>query len=154
MAVTRLPVHLWAVWALGSMNRTVAIGSSTKLVCQLGGALEREYYRITDYDMLSMVQLTEEEAQSLYDSLTAVVPVATTSYEAPRADLSNGKKLVVRDCGECPFLQHGGGFGRIAYIPRCGKSGEQLPFTTAASRNMLVARREPGIPDSCPLEDN
>ena len=65
------------------------------------------------------------------------------------------KKIVVENCGSCPYVGHGGGFGNIAYIPNCGKSkGKKLPYTEHASGGRVTARGTGDIPIWCPLEDD
>ncbi|MCK5306993.1 MAG: hypothetical protein KAJ73_00140 [Zetaproteobacteria bacterium] len=62
------------------------------------------------------------------------------------------RKIVIKDCDDCPHLDHMGAFGKVAYVPRCGKSGDTLPYTVGAPDGNPTAYSEPGIPDSCPLE--
>ena len=62
------------------------------------------------------------------------------------------RKIVIQDCGECPSSDHKGEFGAISRIPVCRKADCELPWTTSANRAGFVsAKREPGIPDWCPL---
>jgi len=65
------------------------------------------------------------------------------------------KKIIVTDCGCCPYVSHGGGFGNIAYIPNCGKSnGKKLPYTEHASNGRITAHGTGVIPEWCPLDDD
>ena len=64
------------------------------------------------------------------------------------------KKILVDKCTNCPFVGHAGGFGKIAYIPVCGKErGRQLPFTETSSGGRVTAHGTDEIPDWCPLEN-
>ena len=62
------------------------------------------------------------------------------------------RKIVIKDCDDCPHIEHRGAFGQVSYVPRCGKSGDTLPHTVSAPRGNPTATIKPGIPDSCPLE--
>lgn len=65
------------------------------------------------------------------------------------------RKIVIRGCGECPSSDHKGEFGAISRIPVCRKADCELPWTTSANRAGFVsAKREPGIPDWCPLPND
>lgn len=65
------------------------------------------------------------------------------------------RKIVIEDCGECPYDDHKGGFGRVSYIPVCRKANREPPWKPEADRYGFVrARREPGIPDWCPLQED
>ena len=62
------------------------------------------------------------------------------------------RKIVIRGCGECPSSDHKGAFGKVSRIPVCRKADRELPWTHIANRAGFVsAKREPGIPDWCPL---
>ena len=66
------------------------------------------------------------------------------------------KKIVIEVCSKCPKVSHGGGFGKIAYIPMCnlGVTNRELPYEERASRGMVVAHGTDVIPDWCPLEED
>ena len=62
------------------------------------------------------------------------------------------RKIVIQECGECPSSDHKGAFGKVSRIPVCRKADRELPWTHIANRAGFVsAKREPGIPDWCPL---
>ena len=58
----------------------------------------------------------------------------------------------ITDCKDCPHKGHKGGFGNPAYVPRCSKTGKDLPYTTGVNGRMIIAKQVPGIPEWCPLE--
>lgn len=65
------------------------------------------------------------------------------------------KKIVINKCSSCPHIDHGGGFGQIAYIPVCGLNHRgNLPYTKHVSGNQIVATGTDVIPDWCPLEND
>lgn len=65
------------------------------------------------------------------------------------------RKIVVRDCKDCPRLDHKGGFGNISHIPVCRETQRELPYSIGKGfGSMVVATREIGIPDWCPLPRN
>ena len=65
------------------------------------------------------------------------------------------RKIVIQDCGECPRSDHKGAFGAVSCIPVCRKADRELPWTPIASSTGFVsAKREPGIPDWCPLPND
>lgn len=71
------------------------------------------------------------------------------------------RKIVIDECGKCPYKDHMGGFGKIAYIPRCCmvKPSRELPYTVGAMTvgdhsTMVTATQTPGIPDWCPLPED
>lgn len=68
--------------------------------------------------------------------------------------MSNSAARVIKicDCITCPSLTHRGGFGKVAYIPFCSRSGRELPYEAVLSRNIIMAKRLPKIPEWCPLE--
>lgn len=59
--------------------------------------------------------------------------------------------IKIEKCSECPFFEHGGGFGNPRYVPVCMNMRKNLPYTTYADRNTLVARVIDEIPGECPL---
>lgn len=62
------------------------------------------------------------------------------------------KCIVIKNCGECPNVDHKGGFGQTAYIPVCRKTGDTLPYTTTqAPSGRNYAAGTGVIPDNCPL---
>ena len=64
------------------------------------------------------------------------------------------KRLTIENCNECPFVDHKGGFGNVAYIPVCKRVGrKELPYTEHASNGRITARCTGVIPEWCPLED-
>lgn len=64
------------------------------------------------------------------------------------------KHIIIRVCSECPNIEHGGGFGAVAYIPMCGKKNRELLYTVSGSqKGRCTARGVDVIPDWCPLED-
>lgn len=63
------------------------------------------------------------------------------------------RKIVIENCGECPHKGHKGAFGRVAYVPRCGKTGKDLPYTKVVGATDSIHAQYTGvIPDWCPLE--
>lgn len=69
------------------------------------------------------------------------------------------RKIVIRQCSQCPKRDHKGGFGSIAYIPICRATNKELPYTVhkGSSKpisNMVMANALDVIPDWCPLEIN
>ena len=68
--------------------------------------------------------------------------------------MSTDRMIRIKDCDDCPHLDHTGAFGRVAYVPCCNKKhGKELPYTPDLGRRATVtAHRTPGIPDWCPLE--
>ena len=58
----------------------------------------------------------------------------------------------IKSCSNCHHKTHMGGFGNIAYIPRCGLTSKELPYTKHVSGNRIIAQSTDRIPDSCPLE--
>ena len=63
------------------------------------------------------------------------------------------KAVPVGECDRCPYKDHKGGFGQIAYKPVCRKAGRDIPFTEHASNGRVVARAVVEIPAWCPLPD-
>ena len=65
------------------------------------------------------------------------------------------RKIVIQDCGECPHSDHKGAFGKVSRIPVCRKADRELPWTpSVGNRGSVSAKREPGIPDWCPLPND
>lgn len=65
------------------------------------------------------------------------------------------RKIVIKTCEECPHIDHEGGFGRIAYIPRCANAKKNLPYTVEASdAGRVYAEPTYEIPEWCPLKEN
>ena len=68
------------------------------------------------------------------------------------------RKIVIQDCGECPHSDHKGAFGKVSRIPVCRKADRELPWTPSVGNRGRVsavsAKREPGIPDWCPLPND
>ncbi len=63
------------------------------------------------------------------------------------------RKILISKCSKCPFRDHGGGFGKILYIPICRKNHhEKLPYTEHASNGRVTAVGTDVIPEWCPLE--
>lgn len=84
---------------------------------------------------------------------------------------SDGRKIVIRTCGECPNSDRTGTFTPGGAYPICkaseGKGGDHpgypgsksilpwLPARAAGAKKGMVARRATGvIPDWCPLPEN
>ncbi|KKL61153.1 hypothetical protein LCGC14_2198170 [marine sediment metagenome] len=64
------------------------------------------------------------------------------------------KIITIKTCSACPHIDHGGAWGQVAYVPCCEKSSRrEMPYTTHASGNRVVARCTDVIPDWCPLEN-
>lgn len=63
------------------------------------------------------------------------------------------RAIILRTCQDCPFRSHGGGFGRISYVPKCAKHDplKSLPYTEKASYGSVVASPTYVIPAWCPL---
>lgn len=59
--------------------------------------------------------------------------------------------IPVATCRDCPSFDHKGGFGHIAYVPVCRKTGETLPHTVSAPKGRAYASATGEIPASCPL---
>lgn len=64
------------------------------------------------------------------------------------------RKIVIHKCADCPFRKTSGGYGRVAYMPSCGKAQRDLPYTKTVSGAQIVARMIDEIPVWCPLEDD
>ena len=67
------------------------------------------------------------------------------------------RKIVIKSCGRCPYRDHQGAFGKIAYVPACGKMENRvLPYTTSVDKynpkyeRVITSLTE--IPEWCPLE--
>lgn len=65
--------------------------------------------------------------------------------------------IKITDCGDCPNVDHKGAFGQPATVPYCAAEQRTLPYTiknsglrTGAGFH-LIAQRDLGIPDWCPL---
>jgi hypothetical protein len=64
-------------------------------------------------------------------------------------------KLVIKDCSECPFKDHLGGFGKVSYIPCCKKKKDKkLPYKVGEISGLVVANPTYAIPKWCPLPAN
>ena len=75
--------------------------------------------------------------------------------EPRRAGGMTARKIVIQDCGECPHSDHKGAFGKVSRIPVCRKADRELPWTpSVGNRGRVSAKREPGIPDWCPLPND
>lgn len=72
--------------------------------------------------------------------------------------VSQAKKIVIKDCSECPHKDHKGGFGEVSYIPICIHiriiDRRELPYTVGLAHNVVVASPTYVIPEWCPLTDN
>ena len=65
------------------------------------------------------------------------------------------RKIVIQDCGECPRSDHKGAFAVVSRVPVCRKADRELPWTpSVGNRGRVSAKREPGIPDWCPLPND
>lgn len=59
------------------------------------------------------------------------------------------------ECRDCPSRETGGGFGKVAYIPRCKAADKELPYDIGRGHgSMIIATQTPGIPCWCPLEQS
>ena len=73
--------------------------------------------------------------------------------EIPEPEKKQVSRIIrITDCKDCPHKGHKGGFGNPAYVPRCLKTGQDLPYTTGVSGRMIIAKQIAGIPEWCPLE--
>ena len=69
------------------------------------------------------------------------------------------KMIGIGDCNQCPHMNHKGKFGQPGTVPFCELCQEELPFDVinsglrAGAGFHFAARKVPGIPDWCPLED-
>ena len=43
------------------------------------------------------------------------------------------RKIVIKDCEDCPSLDHKGAFGKLSRIPVCRKANKELPLDPAVS---------------------
>jgi hypothetical protein len=59
--------------------------------------------------------------------------------------------IKVDSCRACPHWDHQGGFGKISYVPYCGKENRELPFTPVVGKRGNVVASGMDIPDWCPL---
>jgi hypothetical protein len=60
--------------------------------------------------------------------------------------------LPIENCSVCPFKDHKGAYGRIAYVPVCSKTGGELSYTLSVSdKGRVSASYAGGIPGWCPL---
>ena len=67
------------------------------------------------------------------------------------------RKIVIKGCGQCPYVDHRGGFGHISYIPCCMRVNptKNLPYRIAKGHgDMVVANGTGVIPEWCPLTEN
>ena len=52
-------------------------------------------------------------------------------------------------------MTHKGAFAEVSYVPKCGLTGDELPWTPVRSfKNLIVAQYNGTIPETCPLENN
>lgn len=63
------------------------------------------------------------------------------------------RAILIESCKDCPSLEHNGGFGQVAYIPVCGRTGRTLGYTKGVSGSRVVASYDGRIPDCCPLPE-
>lgn len=63
------------------------------------------------------------------------------------------KIIRLETCGACQYRQHRGGFAKIAYVPFCYRTGEDLPYRLGRLGGLVSAEPTYRIPESCPLED-
>lgn len=63
------------------------------------------------------------------------------------------KCTLANSCVTCLHYDHKGGFGEVAYIPKCRLNGQELPWTPGlqGNRGRIVARGTGVIPEWCPL---
>lgn len=65
------------------------------------------------------------------------------------------KKIVINNCGDCPHINYGGGFGKISYLPSCvADEARDLPYKTVSRKSVLQARITDVIPVWCMLMDD
>jgi len=62
------------------------------------------------------------------------------------------RKIEIDTCLVCPHKAHRGEFGKISYVPVCGKEQrKELPYTTEKSHGIVHASPTGKIPDWCTL---
>jgi hypothetical protein len=61
--------------------------------------------------------------------------------------------IAIKSCQDCPNKSHGGGFARVAYVPRCDLLNKELGYTIGTSGKMIIAQYNGIIPDECPLPE-
>lgn len=65
------------------------------------------------------------------------------------------RKIVIKGCGVCPYVDHRGAFGQVSRIPCCTRKNKNLPYREVANgRGGLYAEGTGEIPDWCPLREN
>jgi hypothetical protein len=71
--------------------------------------------------------------------------------------MSRSRVILITTCQECPHKDHFGGFGQVAYVPKCralpfGKN--ELPHTVTYNQRNNRAQAQPTyeIPEACPLQ--
>ena len=65
------------------------------------------------------------------------------------------RKIVIKNCDQCPNSKHKGGFGKISFIPFCIKYLKELPYTVEVGKTGFTYASSTGvIPEWCPLEKN
>ena len=63
------------------------------------------------------------------------------------------KCIPIQMCITCPHIRHRGAFGSPAYVPWCGATEKNLPYTESSRDGRSTAHPTGVIPDSCPLPD-
>ena len=67
------------------------------------------------------------------------------------------KKLIIKNCGQCPHFSKGGPYGKVMYRPFCSNmpDGKYLPFIELLNKGRERYRAQPTyeIPEWCLLED-
>lgn len=75
----------------------------------------------------------------------------------PGQSKANSRKIVIETCEGCPHRDHKGAFAQVSYVPKCGRTGKELPYTVVTPKcapTMVTAAGTGVIPDWCPLDRN
>ena len=125
---------------------------------QPGGSVEkrnkmREIWASGKYK--SRDTCAKDECDAIGMSYSTARKALRGTPEPRRAGGMTARKIVIQDCGECPHSDHKGAFGKVSRIPVCRKADRELPWTpSVGNRGRVSAKREPGIPDWCPLPND
>lgn len=64
------------------------------------------------------------------------------------------RAIEVTSCEGCPFKDHRGAFGAIAYVPKCRQTSKDLPYTLTEVQGRAYAHYTGEIPEWCPLPES
>ena len=62
------------------------------------------------------------------------------------------RMIPINTCFDCPHRDHQGAFGKVAYVPVCGKKNRKLPYNVTTGPIGQQANPTGNIPAWCPLE--